>query len=174
VAQIAIDAIYERLRELVEDGAGSVRVITSRFGGDLPAGLDVDEEQRRGIATLVPAEVSITAMRKHPQQIARLGTVQVHLLDATIRVVRTLAVAEHVDDDLRDDIKAQAILDGDYLRQAMEIPANLHTTVGSTATGLIGGEYIDSVPAYRGKAAGEASSLVTLHRFTFTATSSPA
>jgi hypothetical protein len=174
VSYLAVDAIYERLRELVEDGAGTVRVITSRFGGDLPEGLDVDEEQRRGIATLAPAEVNITALRKHPQHIARLGNVQVHLLDVTVRVVRTLAVQEHVDDDLRDDLKAQAILDGNALSQVLEIPANLHTTEGSTATGLIGGEYVDSVPAYRGKAAGEASSLITKHRFVFTATSTPA
>ena len=174
MGQIAIDAIYERLRELVEDGAGSVRVITSRFGGDLPTGLEVNEEQKRGIATLAPAEVNVTAMRKHPQRVARLGTVQIHLLDVSIRVVRTLSPSEHVDDELRDNLKALAILDGNFLEQVMEIPANLHTTAGSTSTGLIGGEYIDSVPAYRGKAAAEASSLVTIHRFTFTATSAPA
>jgi len=172
MSNILIDAIYERLRELAEDGVGNVRTIQGRFGGNLPEGTDVEEELRRGILTLAPAEINLK-MRKHPQHIARLGNVQIHLLDAEIRVVRTLSVAEHVDDDLRDDVKTQAIVDGNALCQVLEIPANLHTTEGGNPTGLVGGEYVDSNPAYRGKAAGEAQSLVTIHRFTFTAVSSP-
>lgn len=174
MANVAYDAIKERLRELVENNAGTVRTIGSRFQGDLPPGLNASEERRRGVLSLAPAEVSLKRAKAHPQRIARMGNVQVHLIDAEVRVVRTLSVAEHVDDDLRDDVEALALLDGDVLTQCFEIPANLHTTAGGTSTGLIGCNFIESVPAYRGKTEGEASDLVTIHRFELTAKSAPA
>jgi hypothetical protein len=168
------DAILTRIRELVEDGLGSYRAISaSRFTGGLHDTQPAATQARLGILAQKPAEASITAVRRHPQRLVTGGSVQVHLIEVEIKIVRTVEIAGTVDDDLRDDVKGLAAEDADALSQVLEWPGNLATTSGGTSTDLKSLLHQDSRARLVGTA-GEALRLETVHRFTGTALSRPA
>lgn len=174
MAYLAADNALTRFRELAQGGAGSVRPITStRFRAGVYDGQLEDEAARQGITAEVPINVSMVALRPHPSRLVVTGSVQIHLLDIEVRVSRTLAHAEQIDDDLLDDIKALAIEDGDALTQVYEWPNNLPTTTAGGATGLIGCKHTGSRARVIGTA-GKAQRFETIHSFTATITSSPA
>jgi hypothetical protein len=174
MAYLKGDAILTRIRELIEDGAGSYRAISaSRFTGGLHDTQTPATQQRLGVLAQKPAEASITNVSRHPQRLVTGGSVQVHLIEVTIKIVRTVDVAGTVDDDLRDDIKGLAAEDSDALSQALEWPGNLATTSGGTATDLKSLMHQSSRGRLVG-VAGEALRLETVHVFTGTALSRPA
>lgn len=174
MAYIAADAIIQRLRELVQDGDGSYRAIDGgRLQGGLATGLSAEEQRRRGMYTEKPAEISLDALNPHPQRLTYSGSIQYHLLSITIRIVRTIAIAEQHTDALRDDIRAQAIVDGSALQHVMSLPVNLAATEAATPTGILGARFLGSTFRVEGTV-GETMSLVTDHRFELTVTSTPA
>ncbi len=174
MAHIAASAIITRLRELVQDGSGSYRAIDSgRLQGGLASGMTVEEQRRRGLFTEKPAEISLDSVTPHPQRFTYSGSVQVHLLTVTIRIVRTIAIAEQHTDTLRDDVRAQAVVDSSALQHVMSLPANLAQTDAAAATGILGAEFVGTTARAEGNV-GETMSLATEHRFELTVKSTPA
>lgn len=175
MAYIAADKIITRLRELLQDGDGSIRAIANaRFSGGLTPGLPEEEARRRGLPTEKPIEIELHGPIPHPQRLTIVGDVQIHHVDAYISVVRTVTVGDQVDDALRDTIRAQAVIDGGAIEQALEWPGNLALTEASEATGMIGARYLGPVRARLRGETGAAMDLTTEHRVRLTVTSSPA
>ena len=174
MSYIAASAIIQRLRELVQDGAGSYRAIDgTRLQGDLSLGLSAEEQRRRGLYTEKPAQVRLEGIQPHPQRLTSSGDVQIHLMPVTIRVVRTIAIGEQLTDSLADDIWAQAIVDGSAIQDAMSWPGNLAQTEAAVATGIKGATYLASTARVNG-VGGEAMDVTTEHRFELTVVSRPA
>lgn len=171
----AYGAALTRVRELLVSGYGTLRTISSsRFQGDLPPGLLAEEEARRGIQSEIPIEVSYKGRRHHPSRIVITGSVQIHLVDIEVAVVRTMAIDAQVDDTTRDAIAALAIEDGEAIEQVLEWPANLTTTQAGASTGLMAIVYVSGLPNTVVEEAGQAQVLKTLHRLTATIQSAPA
>lgn len=175
MAYIAADAILQRLRELLQDGGGSIRAISSaRLAGNLPPGLSPEEQRRRGCDTSKPIEVSLDGVLPHPNRLTSSGSVQIHTVPVTVRVVRTLAVSEQVDDTLRDDVRALAIEDSSAIQDVLSWPNNLATTdVGAISTGIKGADFVESRARVQG-VVGAAMDVTTEHRFNLTVVSTPA
>lgn len=176
MAYLKADEIYERVRELVEDGLGSVRTAAAaRFTGDLPDGLTDEEQARRGVVG-ARVEPRIVEVRRHPQRLVITGDVQYHLVVLEVRVVRTLATEQDVDDGLRDDVHALALQDASVLSQVLEWPGNLRQTAGGEDTDLLSLMHQRStMPRARVTgSAGKATAIETIHRFEGTALSRPA
>lgn len=174
MAYVNADNALQRIRELAQEGAGSVRAIAStRFRAGVYDGQPEDESARQGITDEVPIGVRLVALRPHPSRLTITGTVQIHLLEVEVRVSRTLAYAQQIDEALLDDVNALAIVDAEALQQALEWPGNLPTTTGGGATGLVGCKHTGSRARVVGTA-GKAQRLETVHAFTATITSSPA
>lgn len=174
MAYIKTDAILTRIRELAEGGHGTLRPIaSSRFSGGLHEGQDPAHQSRLGILAQKPSEATITKFLPHPQRLVVGGSVQIHLLEIEVRVIRTVAIDGQVDDSIRDAVKALAAQDGDALAQVLEWPGNLVATQAGATTDLQGMTHEESRHVLRGKA-GEAMRLDTVHRFTGTALSRPA
>lgn len=174
MAYIKTDAILTRIRELVEGGYGSLRAITStRFSGGLHEGQDPTHHARLGILAQKPSEASITKVLPHPQRLVVGGSVQIHLLEIEVRIVRTVAIDGQVDDSIRDAAKALAAQDADALAQVLEWPGNLVSTQAGATTDLKGLFHMGSRHTLKGTA-GEAMRLDTVHTFSGTALSRPA
>lgn len=167
------DRCITRLRELLQDGRGTIRAITStRLAGDLPPGLTPEEQRRRGIHAEKPVEVVLDGMAPHPQRLTQAGTLQIHLLSVTVRIARTIEVGAQLTDSLRDDVQAQAIIDANAVHDVLSWPPNLATTHAGQATGCIGARYLGSSARINGTA-GAAQDLTTEHRYELTVTSAP-
>jgi len=164
----------QRVRELVQDGAGSIRAITStRFQGDLPEGLTAEEYTRRGIVSEIHTDSRWGVEKRHPSRLTIACTTQIHLVELTVTVARTLATPQQVSDTLRDAVVSLAAEDSGALQQVLEWPQNLSTTSDGHDTGLKGLQYIDSTPQIIGNA-GQAQQLRTVQRFDATIVSNPA
>ena len=175
MAYIAADKIIVRLRELLQDGDGDIRaILATRFSGGLTPGLPDEEARRRGLPTEKPIEIELHGPLPHPNRLTGAGNLQIHHVDAYIPVVRTVAVDGQVDDSIRDAVRAQAVIDGSAIEQALEWPGNLAQTEAAEATGMIGAKYLGSVRARLKGATGAAMDLTTEHRVRLTVTSSPA
>jgi hypothetical protein len=175
VAYTKYDTILERVRELLEDGAGSVRAISaSRFQGGLFEGLPNETYQRLGILSQKPIEASIVDIVPHPQRLVITGSMQIERFVLEVRVVRVFETVHQIDDDLRDDVKALCAEDQSAITQALEWPPNLATTQGGTSTDCIGLVHERSTPRLRATPQGAATAIVTAHRFVGTARSRPA
>lgn len=175
MAYLKARAIVQRLRELVQDGAGGIRPIdAARFQGGLHEGFVPEEQARLGILDELPAEPRIVRTFAHPQRLTVVGNVQLVGVDVEVRIVRTVAIDGQVDDEIRDDISALAMEDASALRQVYEWPGNLSTTSSGEATDLISLVYVDSAARLVPEGgAGAAMRLETVHRFTGTAVERP-
>lgn len=175
MAYTKYDAILERVRELLEDGYGSIRAISSsRFQGGLHDGLPNETLPRLGELSQKPIEASITGVSRHPQRLTIVGDVQIERFTLEVRVVRALATPTQVNDALRDDVKALAVEDSDVIKQALEWPANLTSTQGGTTTDCKALIFDNSRPRVRVNKTGAAMFVDTIHTFTGTAVSRPA
>jgi hypothetical protein len=172
------DRVIANLRALLQDGDGIIRAITAtRFAGDLPPGLEGDEEQRRGLHVSKPIEVRLDGLAPHPQRLTQAGTLQIHLMNVTIRIVRTLPLEALVDDDLRDDVQAQGAIDAGAVHDVLSWPPNLALTVHTgfgVSTGCIGARWLGSSMRVEGGEPGKAMQLTSEHRYEMTVTSAPA
>jgi hypothetical protein len=174
VATVHADRILTRLRELLQDGLGTIRTIANtRFAGDLPPGLDAREERRRGIVDEKPIDITLSTQRPHPNRITTAGNVQLWYVDATIRIVRTLDLEAQVSDTARDAIEALKTIDGGMIADVLEWPINLALTNAGDATGMKGARYKGGSVQTRGEA-GEAMDIVTTHQVEITVMTSPA
>lgn len=174
MAYLKATEILTRARELVEKGLGSFRAIDpDRFTGSLHEGVPEEEATKLGLLDAKPAEVSIGAVRPHPQRLTRVGNINYKLIDLQVRVVRTLPITGQVDDETRDAIKALAAEDADALDQVFGWPANLATTQAGDSTDWKGTTYAGSAARLVG-VAGNSMRFDTVHRFTCTAVTRPA
>lgn len=174
MAYIKATAIVTRVREIVDEGLGSARTLAaSRFGPGAHEGTDDQHLSFAGRASAKPAEVAIVAVRPHPQRLAITGSVQIHLIDIEIRVVRTLDFEARIGDGVRAAIRALAVEDASVLTQALEWPPNLATTSGGESTDLQGVTYAGSRNPIVGLE-GTAMRIDTVHHFVGTALSRPA
>jgi hypothetical protein len=175
MAYAAYSAALTRVRELLIGGYGQLRPITStRFQGDLPDGLLEEEQARRGILSEIPIEVVYLGRKPHPSRLVITGSVQIHLVDLEVRVVRTLAIDAQVDDATRDAITAAAIEDGEAIEQVLEWPYNLATTQAGADTGLMAIKFVGTTSAEVTTEAGQAQVLKTKHQLQATIKSAPA
>lgn len=175
MAYLPAAAIATRLREVLEDGAGSLRTVSSRFGGDLPEGLTDEETTRRALLDLKPLRIRLRPGPTHPNRLTVAGNYQIKYVDADITVARSAYVGDQLDDDLREAISAQVLLDGDVIEQACEWPSNLAQTTGGTDTNVKGGTYegLRGDVVVRGDV-GEAQVIEATHRVRLTVVSRPA
>ena len=160
-------ALITRLREVLEDSAGTLRTISSSdaFGGDLPKGLDLNEEARRALGK-VRAEASITSVKRSAASPPVIGNLALYDVAVEVRTVFPLLTAEGLDDDKRDAIKGVAFRYVDRVVQALTYPGNLTTTTAGTATDLVSGllAHVDSSTIDR-QQPGKGGVLEVVHRF---------
>lgn len=173
---VSTDALYERLREVLEAGAGSLRTITAdTFRGGLP-------EELSDRATAVKAlarprcEAFITKWALSSNTPPRFSSLAIYLFELRVRVVRLLPLVAQLEDADRDAVKALAASDTDLLAQALGRPGNLLTTAGGTPTGVVSGlvSYVSSTATVRLMAADSLSVIETDHLFSGLVTSNPA
>lgn len=166
MANIDCDAIITRVREVLQDGAGSIRTISSaRFDGGFYQGMSPEEQSLRALAT-PRVEPSVFVTGRNPDSPPINGTLLFYDVTVTVAVVRHLSPTHKLDDAKRDDIKALAANDSDIVAQALCWPGNLTATSGGTPTGLIGGylrfEGSDEPEVSLGDEAGR---ITSIHRF---------
>jgi hypothetical protein len=169
MANLATSAILTAIREVIEDGTGSVRTITS--GDYLPG-----ETSARSIpglsrdALIAPrAEVRLVETTRSEASPAITGSFQLLALDLEIRLVRSLTTFKLLDHDARQAVHALAALDGDVLAQALTWPGNLTQTAAAAATGLVSGCLRTDWRSAVGTVEADGSDLgrlITIHRFT--------
>ena len=139
MANADFDAILTRIREVIEDGSGTLRVISSaRFQGQLPSNLNESEASLRAMDKPV-VEARTGTISRHPASPPIFGNLSLLNVEFVVMVIRHLSPDHKLDDDLRDDIKALAANDADHLMQALTFPGNLTQTTGSVATNLVSG-----------------------------------
>lgn len=125
MAYAKFGAILTRLRQVIEQSAGTLREVPSaRFAGDLPDGLSDNALGQRAI-TKPRVEASIAGMRPSHASPPDSGSLHILDVDFEVRVVRLLSPLEHVSDADRDALRALAYEDADVLRQALRFGGNL-------------------------------------------------
>jgi hypothetical protein len=177
VAAIRAAAITTRIREVLEDGAGTLRTISStRFLGDLPEGLSDDAALARSTAK-PRVEATIVSMAQSAASPPDNGNLHILDIEVDVKVVRIMSPVEQLDDDSRSALLALAIEDADMIRQALRYAGNLTQTTAGTACDLVS----NCLAVYRGssvkirRAIDEGAQPVeTLHRFLGRAISRPA
>lgn len=134
--------LFERLREVLEEGLGSVRTIAAgTLKGDLPPGLDLAHEQRRTFET-PRVESSIKRRRPHVSSpVSANSNFAILELDLEIRLVYHAPRSAQIDDDERDAFRGAQLGDCDAIRQAL-ISGNLTATDAGDATGVISSRVI--------------------------------
>ncbi len=139
MATINGTAILTAIREVLDEGAGTVRNIsTARFQADLYAGKDVDGQALSALVKPI-CEAEITGIRRHPMSPMDLHSMSLLEIDVRVSVVRSGTLKEKLDADARDALKGLAVDDADVVKQALLFNGNLTTTIGGTATGLVSG-----------------------------------
>ena len=177
MAYIQAAAILRRIREVLEEQAGTLRTISNtRFLGDIPDGLDASEEMRRALEKprIAATIVDITRSAASPPV---NGNLIIYDVTIDVRIIRTITTLEQVSDDDDETLRALAFSDADYVRQALEYPGNLTTTTAAVATDLVSGllSHVRSTQSRtRGQTNQGAQTLETIHRFTGYAISRPA
>jgi hypothetical protein len=177
VAYIKAAAILRRIREVLEEAAGTLRVIPStRFLGDIPDGLSDEEETRRALEKprIAAALVDVTRSAASPPV---TGNFIIYDVTLDVRIIRTLTTLEQISDDDDETLRALAFEDADVVRQALEYPGNLTQTSAAVATDLASGmlSHVRSTQQRaRGAVNGGAQTLETIHRFTGYAFARPA
>lgn len=163
-------AALTAIREVLDDAAGSLRTISAtRFADTLHDGLSDDELARRGTFAAVPFRVSLGNFRRHPASPPINGNINLIAFDVDVVTARTITPLEQADADAMATLTALAAEDGDAVRQALETPPNLDTTVAGTATNICGSclRYMRSNPPriVTGSPPAKAQRHETTHRF---------
>lgn len=161
-------AILTRIREVLEDGRGSVRTITANtYGSATHQALSVLSDSLGSIEK-PQVEPRIVGQRPHGARPPRQGSFTLEELDIDVRVVRDFDSWRDLDDDARTALHALASSDSFAIQQALTWPGNLTATEAATATGLVSGclRYAQSSMGSLEFAGGQNGRLVTTHRFT--------
>ncbi len=169
-----------RLREVIETGAGTLRTTTSgKFKGQLPPGLDANEESRRALldsdARSVPVESRVVSIKRSAASPPVIGNIALFDVDLEVRAVYAVVTASTLTDATRDSLAGLAYQHADTLSQALGYPGNLTTTTAGASTGLVSGllAYVGSDYSWSGDA-GKGGTLTARHRFKGIAQSAPA
>lgn len=129
--------MYTRLREVLEQGLGSVRPIAvGTFKGSLPSGMGIAHEQRR---TLERPRTEVTIRRREPHQaspVSANSNYALLVIELDVRVVYHAQRATQLDDETRDEFRGQILEDIDAIRQAL-ISGNLNATSAGSSTGIV-------------------------------------
>ena len=140
MATLATGAILSAIREVIEDGAGSIRTITADiyeaggFDGRESLGVSVE-------ALSAPrAQVRIASVEPHPASPPITGSFVLRLLTIEVKLARPAGTADILSPAAFQALQELAAADHDVLAQALTWPGNL-TTGGSpaVATGLVSG-----------------------------------
>lgn len=177
MAYIRAAAITTRIREVLEDSAGTLRTVPSgRYGGDLPDGLSDDAQLIRA-ASKPRVEATIVGVSPSAASTPDSGNHALLDIDVEVKIVRMLAPLEQLDDDSRTALLSLAAEDADVVRQALRFAGNLTATTAGTACDLVS----NCLAFYRGSAVkvrraidDGAQPVETIHRFQGIAISRPA
>lgn len=137
MAYIQAEAILDRLRAILEAGAGDLRTIPADdYSGGLWGDLSPNEQSRR--ATYKPiAEASILGIAPHPSRCSVTSNVGLLAITIEVSVVRHVGPEHMAVDTLRDQVKALAVLDADVVSQALGYPGNLDRPTTGIVSGLL-------------------------------------
>jgi hypothetical protein len=139
MAYIQAGPAIKRIREVIEDSAGTLRTVpASRFGGEVPTGLD-DESVLAKAADKPRVETTIADMKASNATPPVMGNVALWDVVFSTKVTRIVTPLEQVSDDDRDTLMASVATDVDVIRQALGFPGNLTTTTAGTATDIVSG-----------------------------------
>lgn len=176
MANLQAQALITRIREVLEDSAGTLRTVPAgRFDGNLPTGLSDTTEMRRAFEKPRIA-ATITGLSRHPASPPINGSLMLYSVAVEVRIVRTVTRLEQLSDADADTLRALATEDADIVRQALEYPGNLTQTTAGAATNIASGllYYSGSVIRVQ-RAIDEGSQLLeTVHTFTGVAKVYPA
>lgn len=139
MSYIRAEAITTRLREVLEQSSGTMRSVpSSRFFGDLPEGLDMNEELRRAIEN-PRINANVTGIRRSPASPPVNGNLTIYDFEVEVRIIRIMSTLEQLDDASLELMRSRAFEDVDVIRQALEYPGNLTTTDGGDVTDIASG-----------------------------------
>lgn len=139
MAQLAAAAILTRVREVVEDAAGSIRIITAdAYRPGAHEGLTSDAQSTQ--ALIRPrAEARFTDVSPHGARPPEQGSFTLYAVEVEVAVTRYVGVEHMLSEDVRTTLRAVAAEDASRLAQALGWPGNLTATTAGTATGLVSG-----------------------------------
>lgn len=167
MAQLAAAAILTRVREVVEDAAGALRVITAdtyRPGAHETLGEDAVSTQ----ALVKPrAEARFVSVDPHDARPPEQGSFTLYALELEVTVTRYVGAEHALLDDVRTALRAVAAEDASRLKQALGWPGNLTATTAGTATGLVSGmlRHTGSAVGDLKTTEGQNGRIVTVHSF---------
>jgi len=139
MAYAKFGAALKRIRQVVEDSVGVLRTVpVSRFGGEVPEGLDPESMMARAIDR-PRVEAMITSITPSDASPPVLGHLRLYDVEVRVKVVRVVTPLEQVSDADRDALMSLASEDADVLSQALGFPGNLTATTTGTATDIVSG-----------------------------------
>jgi hypothetical protein len=167
VAQLAAAAILTRVREVVEDAAGSVRIVTAdtyRAGAHEAQGADAASTE----ALVKPrAEVRFTSIEPHGARPPIQGSFTLYAIELEVTVTRNLGTQHMILSDVRTALRAVAAEDSSRIEQALQWPGNLTQTTAAVDTGLVSGmlRHVSSDVGDLESVDGQNGRIVTVHTF---------
>lgn len=169
MASFNAQAFYKRLREVIDDGLGSVRTVPNdRIAGNLPAGLTPTAQFER---TINRPRFDCLVTHVTPSDDSPPGAVgSIALLDVEfeLRFVYALPLMESPDEE-RDNARAIALEDMDLVRQALEWHDQLSATDAGVSTQIIRGSVrMVSFDVSNESFAPDQQVMRTVHRYTST------
>ena len=169
-------ALVTRMREVLEDSAGTLRTIVSSdaLTGGLPSGLTLNEDARRALSA-ARAEASVVKVSRSAASPPVIGNIALYDVEVDVRTVFPMLTAQALDDDTRDAMRGVAFRYVDRIAQAFTFPGNLTTTTAGAATGLVSGMFAHVGSTTTDKTSpGSAGVLEVVHRFKGIVKSAPA
>ena len=138
MAQLAAAAILTAVREVCEQAAGSVRIITSDTYR--PGAHEALNEDAASTQALVKprAEARFTSIESHPARPPEQGSFTLESLEIEVTVTRFIGT-EHMILDVRTTLRAVAAQDATRIKYALGWPGNLSATAAGDPTGLVSG-----------------------------------
>jgi hypothetical protein len=139
MANIAAEAILTRARELINDAYGDLRVISStRFAAKFYPEMTDGQQSRRVVEDAV-FDVRLARFKRHEAAPMVNSSIALYEVAINVIVARKLDSTHTLDDALRDEVLANAMIDADQLCQCLTYPGNMVSTAAGDATGLASG-----------------------------------
>lgn len=161
--------VLQAVRDVLDDGHGSLRTIaTDRFSDALPEAVAEEEKQRRGLGNPAPFRIRVTRIAPNAASAPINSSVILRDFELEVTVSRTLSLPEILNADDMQTLQALCLEDQSAVSQALGTPPNLSQTALGTDTNIAGGalRYLDSRNVVTTSAPDEARRLETTHRFT--------
>lgn len=168
MAQLAAAAILTAVREVCEQAAGSVRIITSDTYR--PGAHEALNEDAASTQALVKprAEARFTSIESHPARPPEQGSFTLESLEIEVTVTRFIGTEHMILDDVRTTLRAVAAQDATRIKYALGWPGNLSATAAGDPTGLVSGmlRHTGSEIGDLETVEGQNGRIVTTHTFT--------